>query len=305
MIDIKEKHTLFENGLYTYDVMEKQMNRLTERYPFIKQSVIGKSIEGRNIYCIQLGIGKRKIHINAAHHANEWITALVVMRSLEIMCYVLTKKGCINHFNMEHIFQKVTYDFVPMVNPDGVELSVYSKKIVKNKPYLIQYNEGSMDFTRWKANINGVDLNRNYDAGFLEYVLGEKLDKPSYAYYQGERPESEPETKALADLTRNRDYDMVFAYHTQGEVIYWNYKDIILDYCKLYADIFSKASGYLLDIPEQNAASGGYKDWFIKAFNKPGFTIECGYGENPITISQLDSIVKTTIPILVLASRKL
>lgn len=305
MRNYSERCTFFENDIYAYTTMEKQIDMLVNKYAFINQTVIGKSVEGRNLYCMSIGTGRRKIHINGAHHANEWITALVVMRSLELMCHALSKKRYIRNFNMEHILQQATYDFVPMVNPDGVELCLKSDEIIKTKSYLIQYNEGSKDFTRWKANINGVDLNRNYDAGFLEYVLSEKIDKPSYAYYQGEKPESQPETKALADLTRKRDYDMVFAYHTQGEVIYWNYKDIALDHCKLYADIFSKASGYLLDTPEKKAASGGYKDWFIEKFNRPGFTIECGYGENPIPISQMDFIVKKTFPILLLATQSL
>lgn len=305
MIYRNEKYTFLENNIYLYKTMEKQIIRLSQKYPFMHLQVIGKSIEGRNIYCISLGTGKRKIHVNAAHHANEWITSLVVMRSLELMCEAFVKKSTDYNFNMSLILQEAAYDFVPMVNPDGVELCLNSSKIIKDKPYLVEYNEGSRDFTRWKANIRGVDLNRNYDAGFLEYVLSEQQDKPSYAYYQGERPESEPESKALADLTRKRNYDMVFAYHTQGEVIYWNYKDIALDICKLYAELFSKASGYMLDSPEKNAASGGFKDWFIEKFHKPGFTIECGYGENPISVSQLDQIVEKTLPVLLLAAQSI
>ena len=30
-------------------------------------------------------------------------------------------------------------------------------------------NGGSEDFTRWQANVRGVDLNHNYDAGFDAY----------------------------------------------------------------------------------------------------------------------------------------
>ena len=39
-----------------------------------------------------------------------------------------------------------------------------------------------------------------------------------------------------------------------------------------------------------NNLAMGYKDWFVLAFNRPGFTIECGQGSHPLKVSQLDSI---------------
>ncbi len=40
-------------------------------------------------------------------------------------------------------------------------------------------------------------------------------------YGGGERPLSEPEAIAMADLTKQRDFSRVLAFHTQGRVIYW------------------------------------------------------------------------------------
>ena len=56
--------------------------------------------------------------------------------------------------------------------------------------------------------------------------------------------------------------------------------------------ILSQTSGYKLSSPEGLAVGGGFKDWFIKTFNKPGFTIEIGKGKNPLPISDFDSIYK-------------
>ena len=46
----------------------------------------------------------------------------------------------------------------------------------------------------------------------------------------------------------------------------------------------------------------GYKDWFIQTYNRPGYTIEAGLGENPLPISQFDEIYKDNIGILSLGS---
>lgn len=44
----------------------------------------------------------------------------------------------------------------------------------------------------------------------------------------------------------------------------------------------------------------GYKDWFIQDFDRPGYTVEAGLGENPLPISQLPEIVRDNLPILLL-----
>lgn len=299
MIEERKMPTVYlQDQKYDFYIMEKQIQELRVCYPFLHVSTIGSSVEGRALYFLSLGTGERKIHVNGSHHANEWITSFALMKNIEALCKAMERE--------EDFFKNICYDFVPMVNPDGVTLCLNGLESVKNlkrRRALYDFNEGSYDFSRWKANIRGVDLNRNYNAGFKDYgVISEKI-QPSYGYYQGSSPESEPESKALADLTRQRHYDMVFAYHTQGEVIYWTYDKINVDNAEEYAKIFEKASGYKLDVPDALAASGGYKDWFIKVFRKPGFTIECGYGENPIDSSQGETIASKTELILLLAAK--
>jgi g-D-glutamyl-meso-diaminopimelate peptidase len=285
--------------------MEEQIKQLVKTYSYLTLSEVGKSVQNRSLYCITLGHGKRKVHINGSHHANEWITSIIIVKSIEILCELIKNKETCAHINLFDLLENTTYDFVPMVNPDGVELCVNGTKEKHELDYFKVLNEGLIDFSRWKANARGVDLNRNYNAGFNDYKCISEKCEPSFAYYEGSTPESEPESRALVRLTKRRRYDMVLAYHTQGEVIYWTYKDFIIDKAEKYAKMFSEASGYALDLPEVTAASGGYKDWFIRYFKKPGFTIECGLGENPIDVSQIDSIIIRTFPIILLASKDL
>lgn len=293
-----KKKVVLVKGEYSYQNMLDQIKRLTQSYPFLQWEIIGNSVMDRPIYLLHLGTAKRKVHINASHHGNEWLTSYIVMRSLEMLCEEI-QAGKI-------ALQQINYDFVPMVNPDGVELCLHGLTSV-NDPWqrerLVKMNEGIEVFSRWKANIQGVDLNRNYNAGFENYKVISEKKAPCYAYYAGERPESEPESKALAMLTRKRLYDMVLAYHTQGEVIYWNYGGIEVPTAREYAIMFSEVSGYLLDEPEVTAASGGYKDWFIAVYKKPGFTIECGLGENPISSYQSEDIIRRTWPIVKCAQK--
>jgi len=44
----------------------------------------------------------------------------------------------------------------------------------------------------------------------------------------------------------------------------------------------------------------GCKDWFISKFNRPGFTIECGKGKNPLPLSDFVGIYNDIAEALIL-----
>jgi len=64
----------------------------------------------------------------------------------------------------------------------------------------------------------------------------------------------------------------------------------------------ARVSGYTLAEPAPNSSYAGYKDWFIKIFRKPGYTVEVGSGTNPLPLSQFDEIYRDNLGILVTAA---
>ncbi|MBU3209757.1 peptidoglycan-binding protein [Clostridium algidicarnis] len=292
---------------YTYEIMERDMVGLKARYPFIERGILGKSVLEKNLYYIKLGNGPNEVFYNAAHHSLEWITSTLLMKFIEDFSKAYSEDGIINGYRIKDIFNKSTIYIVPMVNPDGVDLVIDGLK--RDNPYysrLIQWNKGSSDFSKdWQANIRGVDLNHNYDASWAlskqaEVVYG--IYGPGPTRYSGPYPESEPETKSLADFTRAHNFRLVIAYHTQGEVIYWKYLNIIPNDSRKIAEMFSKASGYILSETTGIVSYAGYKDWFIERFVRPGYTIEVGKGKNPLPISQFDKIYRDNIEVLLLGA---
>ncbi|GMQ56133.1 M14 family metallopeptidase [Vallitalea sediminicola] len=294
------------NVPYTYDVMENNIMGLSKRYPFLKFDSIGNSVDGRKLYRIRIGKGNNHVIYNGAHHANEWITTPLLMKWIEVFSEVYSRKGSIRGYDTEQIWNYATIDIVPMVNPDGVELVINGvENINTNKEQLIDWNFGSEDFNDWKSNINGVDLNRNYDAGWKEYKeleveLG--VNGPGPFLYGGTKAESEPESLAMANLTRSVDTRLVIAYHTQGQVIFWNFKDLQPEISVYIGETFAKASGYELASEDLSQSLAGYKDWYILEYRKPGYTIEVGKGKNPLPIEQFDMIYENNEEILMLAS---
>ena len=211
-----ERHGISKDNAYTYDMLVSDIVKFKEENLEIPVFSIGKSVEGRELYAFKIGSGSRRVFICGAHHGMEWLTAKVCMefgKELADACagrksfeqQASTQQICFKdetHCGKENSFDFPSVYIVPMVNPDGVEIAASGY--------------------RWQANARGVDLNHNYDALWsLSRVAEEKFGivRPCASKYGGEYPESEPESRALADFTRANNFDAVFALHSQGEVI--------------------------------------------------------------------------------------
>jgi len=293
---------LNNKNFYTYALMKKDFDKLKHLFPEAEYKSIGKSLWGREIEYIKIGEGKTKILFCGAHHSMEHLTSRLLLKFAYEYLMALKNNTKIGSFTAKSLAKNSSLYIVPMLNPDGVDLSVYglSAPDIINKEYLMEINP-SGDFSDWQANANGVDLNHNYDALFEKSKESEKICGITGAgktRYSGEYPESEPETKALADFTRAENFNLVMAFHSQGKVIYYDFNGKEPVYSLAIAKTFEDISEYKIDYTEGIASFGGYKDWFIDKFYRPGFTIEIGEGKNPLPLSDLDKVYHETLPIM-------
>ena len=112
---------------YTYEKMMEYLNRLTLHlsvYPFIFKHVIGNSVMGKSINELQIGSGTKEVHVNGSFHANEWITAPVILRFLNQYALSLTNNIPIRGLFVLPLYNATKLSLVPMVNPDGVNLVI-------------------------------------------------------------------------------------------------------------------------------------------------------------------------------------
>lgn len=115
-------------------------------------------------------------------------------------------------------------------------------------------------------------------------------------------PLTEPESLALYNFTLRHNFKLILAYHTQGKEIYWQFQNFLPPNSRAIGEQFADSSGYVLAETPYNSSFAGYKDWFIQTYNRPGYTIEAGMGENPLPISQFDEIYEDNLGILVLGA---
>jgi g-D-glutamyl-meso-diaminopimelate peptidase len=292
---------------YTYDVLQRDIHGLAARYPFAEYGTAGFSSLGRNISYIRLGSGSNQVFYTAAIHALEWITSPVLMKFAEDVLSAVASGERLYGYDMAYVWNTSSIYIVPMVNPDGVEL-VLNGLSQGNPNYgsLIRWNNGSADFsTDWEANNNGVDLNHNFNAAWeqsRQAAAEMGITGPGPTRCPGPYPESEPESRALADFTRGHDFRLVLAYHSQGEVIYWDFMGLEPPEARPIGEALAADAGYTLEQATGITSYGGFKDWFIQDYRRPGYTVEVGRGRNPLPISQFDKIYSDNLPLLLHAA---
>ena len=288
---------------------QQMIEDLVKTYPFCRTEVFATTAFQRPVSTLVIGNGPRKVLFTASHHANEWITTLVLLKFAEELAQAIQNGGTVHNQNARELAEKVTIYMVPLVNPDGVDLvtgAITAGNIQYDLAARLAQDYPSIPFPDgWKANLLGVDLNLQYPAGWLqarEIKFSQGYISPGPRDYVGRAPLNQFETRALAEFTEFLDPELVLAYHTQGKEIYWQFKDIPVPGAEELGRKMAEASGYALADTPYNSSFAGYKDWFIQEFRRPGYTIEAGSGQNPLPLSQFDEIYRDNLPILILAA---
>lgn len=293
----------------TYSLCRDTIEQLTQAYPVCTSQTLATTAFGREIEALRIGSGSRTVLFTAAFHANEWITATVLLQFAQELARAIMEQGELYGIPGRLFEENCQIFLVPMVNPDGVDLVTggipkgsvqwcHAQALAENYPD-IPFPSG------WKANLMGVDLNLQYPAGWLqarEIKFSQGYTRPGPRDYVGRAPLSQPESRALAEYTASLNPAVILAFHTQGEAIYWTYDGFQPAGSRELGEEFARLSGYRLEEPPRESGYAGFNDWFIKTWRRPGFTIEAGLGENPLPIQQFPSIYAACLGILTTAA---
>lgn len=279
---------------YSYERMCEELLALCAAWPGrISVSSIGRSELGRDIPVALLGdaAAQRHVLIQGAMHGRESITACLLMCLLEsaLQSDAAALAG-------------VCFHVIPMSNPDGVAISQSGELTgTAREIYMREIAEGVTTLSetayarQWKANALGIDLNRNFDAGWDTY---DGPAEPSCARYRGDAPLCAAESRALAAYTRQYPFEATISYHCAGSLLYYEYGGNAAANARSasLAQAVAKATGYPMR-PASDVDGAGYKDWALGVLGIPSLTIEVGYGSAPLPLDDLTTIYLRNRPV--------
>lgn len=244
----------------------------------LKLFTLGESTTGKSIPMLTMGSGDKKALIVGGIHAREHLSTKYLLRCIEDYCFALEKgSASLGEYDLNRLFSQYTLYIVPCVNPDGLEIVLSN---MKPSPK-VSVN----DLEDYKANYNGVDLNRNFPLAWEEVDNG--ITKPYAYFFKGYKSASEKETQLLMNLCEENDFSFLLSVHVKGNCIFWGdeYNKSYNSVYKAFAEDIGNATGlFVTEKPTEKATSygGGFENWFRHTYTKPGLCIELVENENII-----------------------
>jgi hypothetical protein len=210
----------------------KKPPTITPTTVYSERIVIGASVLGNPLEVYRFGYGLTRRMIVAGIHGGAELNTIILADEL------------IQHLqdNPSLVPPNMTLYLLRSLNPDG--------ELRESGP------EG-------RANQNGVDLNRNWDA-FWQTEPDLSGCWSVYTLSTGGYPHSEPETQALATFILDMGIDSLISYHSAGQGIYAGGQPADPDSIRL-AKHLSEVSGYLYPPIDAGCVyTGQLIDWAVQ-----------------------------------------
>lgn len=254
-----------------------------------------KSVEGRDIQGVELAgdvnradDGRPVFLVFGLHHAREWPSGEV---AIEFALDLAGRYGQPGQERWTALLDRLRVIVVPVVNPDGFVVSRGDVEAAPGGPDPMHRRNcrpvAAAEESQPCAQRSGVDLNRNYGAGWGG--VGASSD-PSSDSYRGPAPFSEPEARAVHELSRALAVTGVESIHNiAGQVLrqpgFQNYGPSAPDEPRMkeIGDRMAAATGYdslygyqLYDV------HGATEDWNYIEQGAYGYTVELGPASAPV-----------------------
>ena len=290
----------FEDA-YTYSSVKlfEKATALVALYPeLLELEILGASEDGNPIYVIRMSadiqdvsdtayVDKMHLLIDAGVHSRETFNPVATLKMLEDYCMDYYNNVHLSGYDVKALLNKHVLHVVPLANPDGFDLVKFGVKSI-NTPSL---SEGFLKFVnlsrlnRLKSNVNGVDINRNFEDVYYDSQNKVWVDQwsihgsdaPSLEGFGGPSAGSETETQILMTYMKAYDFRAYLSFHSMGQVVFYNIKHLGDDYLQTntaYANRASALTGYKLMDYYDEGDNGFSTHYFANLTLKPALTIE-------------------------------
>ena len=211
------------------------------------KTVIGTSVEGRNIVAYHYGTGSTELlFIGGIHGGYSWNTALVAYAAMDYF-----------DANINLLPENIKVTVIPVLNPDGLyKITGKEGRFVKTDIPTVYEKTIPGRF-----NANRVDLNRNFDCEWQESGTWQ-----STTVSGGKNAFSEPESAAVQSYVNSHTPTAVVAwYSAAGGIFSSSCRNGVMTETNNITNAYANASGYSphkdFDFYE---ITGDMVNWFAK-----------------------------------------
>ncbi len=227
-----------------------------ETRTLVTTSIIGRSIEGRDIEVYSYGNGAKHLtFVGGVHGGYEWNSTLLAYKIIDYI-----------NSHLDIIPKNLTVDIIPSINPDA--LYSVTGKVGRFNIEDVETDKKILASARFNA--NSVDLNRNFDCDWKT-----KSTWQSKTVSAGTAPFSEPEARALRDFILKYKPAAVVFWHSKSNGVYASQcGNGILPETHTIMNLYANASKYpAIETFDAYVVTGAAEDWLAK-INIPAITVE-------------------------------
>lgn len=267
---------------HSYFELKRVISGLISRYPFISLTNIGKSAAGREIPVLSIGSATEYTLFVGGDDPLCRIVPLILLSFVEELSEKILNGKEMCGINIRKAMFGRGIAVLPLLNPDGYEIALRGEAGCGYlAPKLSKLCGG--DFTKWRANMRGVEIVRNFPFGFNDRRDCEKEEgicSPRYEGFSGYRAESEPETLALTELCRTKNIRQLIAFSSFGQTVSYSGIPAVPKRSLKMAEVMAAVSSFSVTPPIAKTDIE-LSDWFTYEFLKPGLTVKIGAGSVP------------------------
>jgi len=260
-------------------------NLVTERKPINNI----KTYKNNSIFMVKISDNvdvdedEPEILYTGLHHARELVS---VSEIIYYMWYLLENYN--KNPMIKEILDHTELYFVPVVNPDGMDYNIagydaVNDEFTRNVRKNLRDNDNNGVFD---PQLDGVDLNRNYDYNWAYDDEGSSGYEGS-DNYRGPFPFSEPETKAIEYLCNQHHFQLALNAHSYGDLLIypWGYNNTSTTDSLIYSnygELLCKQNGFDYGLGLETVGyvtNGDSDDWMYGVKNMIALTPEIGDDE--------------------------
>ena len=280
-------------SLFDYRTLCSTLERLYRSYGVLPR-VIARTVLGRAVFALDLGTKQSRSLLLCGECGNEGTLCALALHFAEALLCAAREDALFCGVDARRALRESGVTIVPCLNPDGLDLFCHG--LSASGPLRRFLQPLLQPDSLWRANADGVDLRRQYPAGFSaarDFAAAQGFLLPGASNYPGSVPLSEAEPRALCGLCRRERFRHALLLREGEDALLWQSGRDTPEKSELCAKLLSQEAD--LPLGADSDIDGTFSRWFTETTGRPVFTAQTGKGNVPLPEQALFSCLMLSV----------